>query len=102
MAGRSDVSLRVLLLLGAAGLGLGVVYLALVLASDHTDDRGLTAALGLLVGWSFVGTGLFAWWRRPANGTGLLMVAAGFAWFATGVSAANEDVVFTLGITVDG
>jgi signal transduction histidine kinase len=101
MAGRSDVSLRVLLLLGAAGLGLGVVYLALVLASDHTDDRGLTAALGLLVGWSFVGTGLFAWWRRPANGTGLLMVAAGFAWFATGVTAANDELVHTFGLAVD-
>jgi signal transduction histidine kinase len=97
------VSLRALLLLGAAaGLGLGVLYLALVLTSDHTDDRGLTAALGLLVGWSFVGTGLFAWWRRPENRTGMLMTAAGFAWFATGVSAANDEIVHTLGLTVDG
>ena len=102
MDGSSPVSRRVLLLLGAAGLGLGALYLALVLGSDHTDDRGLTAALGLLVGWSFVGTGLFAWWRRPGNRTGLLMAAAGFAWFATGVSAANDDVVFTIGTTVDG
>jgi signal transduction histidine kinase len=36
-----------------------------VLASDHTDERGLTAALGLLVGWSFVGTGLL---RELARG----------------------------------
>src|SRR5918997_4293287 len=100
MAGRSDVSLRVLLLLGAAGLGLGAVYVALVLASDHTDDRGLTAALGLLVGWSFLGTGLFAWWRRPDNGTGMLMTAAGFAWYAAGVSSANDEIVHTFGLAV--
>jgi signal transduction histidine kinase len=98
----SHVPPRALLLLGAAGLGLGALYLALVLGSDHTDDRGLTAALGLLVGWSFLGTGLFAWWRRPGNRTGMLMMAAGLAWFATGVSAANDDVVFTIGVTVDG
>ena len=98
----SPVSPRTLLLLGAAGLGLGALYLALVLGSDHTDDRGLTAALGLLVGWSFVGTGLFAWWRRPENRTGMLMTAAGFAWFATGVSAANDEVVHTIGLAVDG
>jgi signal transduction histidine kinase len=102
MDGSSPVSPRALLLGAAAGLGLGALYLALVLTSDHTDDRGLTAGLGLLVGWSFVGTGLFAWWRRPGNRTGMLMAAAGFAWFATGVSAANDDLVFTVGVTVDG
>jgi signal transduction histidine kinase len=95
-------SSRALLLTGAVALCCGALYLVLVLTSDHTDDRGLTAALGLLVGWSFAGTGLFAWWRRPENRTGLLMVAAGFAWFATGVSASNDDVVFTIGITLDG
>jgi len=102
MTGPSHVSPRVLLLVGAAGLGFGLLYLALVLGSDHTDDRGLTVALGLLVGWSFVGTGLFAWWRRPENPTGMLMTAAGFAWFATGVSAANDELVHTIGLALDG
>jgi signal transduction histidine kinase len=102
MDGSSPVSRRALLVLGAAGLGFGLLYVPLVLGSEHTDDRGLTAALGLLVGWSFVGTGLFAWWRRPENRTGMLMTAAGFAWFATGVSAANDEVVHTIGLAVDG
>jgi signal transduction histidine kinase len=102
MADSTPASARALLVLGAAGLGLGVLYVGLVLGSDHTDDRGLTAGLGLLVGWSFVGTGLFAWWRRPENRTGMLMIAAGFAWFATGVSAANDELVHTIGITLDG
>jgi signal transduction histidine kinase len=73
-----------------------------VLSSDHVDDRGLETALGLLVGWSFVGTGLFAWWRRPANRTGTLMTAAGFAWFASEISASDDDVLFTIGIALDG
>ena len=72
-----------------------------MLSSDHVDDRGLEAGLGLLVGWSFIGTGLFAWWRRPGNRTGALMVAAGFAWFATGVSASDDDLLFTIGIALD-
>jgi signal transduction histidine kinase len=54
------------------------------------------------VGWSFIGTGLFAWWRRPANRTGLLMTAVGFAWFASEVSASDGDLLFTVGIALDG
>jgi signal transduction histidine kinase len=57
--------------------------------------------VGLLVGWSFIGTGLFAWWRRPANRTGALMTAFGFAWFAQALSAANSDVLFSIGIALD-
>ena len=58
--------------------------------------------MALLVGWSFIGTGLFAWWRRPENRTGLLMCAIGFAWFATSLSASDNDLLFTIGIALDG
>jgi signal transduction histidine kinase len=92
---------RAIALTGAAGLASGLVYAAIVLASDHVHDRGLEAAIGLLVGWSFIGTGLYAWWRRPANRTGALMAGTGFAWFATGVSASDDDLVFTIGIALD-
>jgi signal transduction histidine kinase len=91
-----------LLALGALGFAWGIAHVALSLSSDHVDDRGLTAGLGLLVGWSFIGTGLFAWWRRPANATGLLMVAAGFSWFATELSVSNDDLLYTIGIFMDG
>jgi signal transduction histidine kinase len=92
-----------LALLGLAGAAIvsGAVLFVLVLGSEHEDSRGLTAALGLLVGWSFTGTGLFAWWRRPANRTGALMTAAGFAWFASGLSTADDDVLYTTGLTTD-
>jgi signal transduction histidine kinase len=95
------MSRRALVLMGCAGGAFGLLIAAMTLASDHVDDRGFEAAVTLLVGWSFVGTGLFAWWRRPANGTGALMVAAGFAWFATKLSASDEDLLFTVGIALD-
>jgi signal transduction histidine kinase len=104
IAGRSAAGpahRRTLLVLALAGLAAGLVYLAIVLASDQVDSRGFAAGLGLLVGWSFIGTGLFAWWRRPGNRTGALMAAVGFAWFAAGLADANDDVVHTLGLAVD-
>ena len=46
---------------------------------DHSIAVDLVAVLA--VGWSFAGTGLFAWWRRPGNVVGLLMWLTGFFWF---------------------
>jgi signal transduction histidine kinase len=101
---RRDITRRpllALLALAVAGVGFGLVCLALTLDSNHEDDRALVAVVELLVGWSFVGTGLFAWWRRPANRTGALMTAVGFAWFGQTLSAANSEVPFTIGIALD-
>ena len=92
---------RTLLVLALAGFAAGFAYFAIVLTSELVDDRGFAAALGLLVGWSFVGTGLFAWWRRPGNLTGALMAAVGFAWFAAGLSDANDDLLHTAGLALD-
>jgi hypothetical protein len=80
---------RALIALALAGFVFGLACLGLVLDSSHEEDRGLVAAVDLLVGWSFVGTGLFAWWRRPSSRTGALMTAVGFAWFAQTLSAAD-------------
>lgn len=38
-------------------------------------------ALDTLTGFALVGCGLAAWSSRPRSGAGLLMAAAGFAWF---------------------
>src|SRR3954469_12343523 len=98
---RTRHPLPALLALAAAGLAFGLACLALTLDSNHEDDRALVAVVELLVGWSFIGTGLFAWWRRPANRTGPLMTAVGFAWFGQTLSAANSDLLFTIGIALD-
>ena len=95
------MSRRALVVLGLAAFLCGLLVAAITLRSHHTSDRGFETAVVLLVGWSFAGTGLFAWWRRPGNGTGTLMVAAGFAWFATHLAASDDDLLFTIGIALD-
>ena len=59
--------------------------------------RGAWAAAGLIVGWGFVGAGLFAWTRAPDSSIGPLMVATGFAWFIGLVSASNLPALFIAG-----
>src|SRR3954454_1822294 len=79
----------------------GVVFagfdVALVLTSHHDDQKLFDAILGPVIGLSFIGTGVFAWWRRPLNRFGLLMCAVGYAWFLGGLTLANDRTVHTIG-----
>jgi signal transduction histidine kinase len=88
---------RALWALAAAGFAFGLAVLALILTSDSADPPGAWAAAALVVGWSFIGVGLFAWGRRPDNRVGLLMVATGFAWLVAGSGFSDLPLVFTLG-----
>jgi signal transduction histidine kinase len=92
---------RALIGLAIAGVAIWLVELPMILSSDHVGLRGLYAAVGLFVGWSFIGTGLFAWWRRPANRSGALMVAVGFAFFFKGIEASNNSWLFIVGSVFD-
>jgi hypothetical protein len=56
-----------LVALAGAGLAAGLAFLALVLGSDHTDDRGVAAAVGLLVGWCSSGPGCSRGGGDPAT-----------------------------------
>jgi signal transduction histidine kinase len=91
---------RALLALGAVGFVAGVVPLILALGSDYEESPGLIAVFGPLIGWAFIGTGLFAWWRRPENRFGPLMTAVGFSWCVGGLSAANSPGVFIVGFAL--
>ena len=88
---------RALLLVAAEGLVVGFVALALTLSSDHSDEVPLQAVLGLFIGWSFIGVGLYAWWRRPENRFGVIMTGVGFAWFLGALTSANSSWLFTIG-----
>jgi signal transduction histidine kinase len=89
---------RALLALGVAVIATGLVMLLVILGSDFGVARGADAAFTLTIGWSFALTGLFAWWRRPANRTGALMVAVGYIWLFHGLQASSSPWVFTLGV----
>jgi hypothetical protein len=65
---------------GAGGLILAI-QIVLIGSAEFAPDRGLWIALDIVAGGGFVGVGLFAWWRRPDNRVGALMVATGFTWF---------------------
>jgi signal transduction histidine kinase len=71
--------------------------IVLTLTSDHEEHPGFTVALALFVSMSFVVAGLIGWTRRPANRTGMLMVAVGFGVLATSLWEANYSLPFTLG-----
>src|SRR5919197_1073220 len=88
---------RALLALFALGILFAGLDVALVLASQHEDQKLATAILAPVIGLSFIGTGVFAWWRRPLNRFGLLMTGVGFAWFLAGLAESNNATVFTLG-----
>jgi signal transduction histidine kinase len=81
---------------------IAVVFLALetelIASSDFATDRGLWIALNFVIGGGFVGAGLFAWYRRPDNRVGSLMVATGFAWFISNFAFSDNALPFTLGI----
>jgi signal transduction histidine kinase len=82
---------------GPAAIAAGAVGVALTLTSDHEEHPGFTIALALFVSMSFVLAGLIGWTRRPANRTGVLMVAVGFGILATSLYEANDALPFTLG-----
>jgi len=86
--------------LAALAAGGGVV--AVVLASDHQDAKAVWAVFGPAVGWSFIGTGLYAWRRRPESRTGALMILLGFAWFLFTLSSANSPLVYTFALVTGG
>jgi len=74
------------LAVGVFGGGIAVGIATLRVARDHPgygfagSSDAADAAL-LAAGWALIGCGLASWVRRPASRFGLLLTAAGFAWF---------------------
>jgi signal transduction histidine kinase len=85
-----------------AALACGAAAVALILSSDHEDAKAVWAIFGPAVGWSFIGTGLYAERRRPESRTGTLMVLLGFAWFVSVVGLSDAPLLYSLGLVVGG
>jgi signal transduction histidine kinase len=88
---------RALWALAAVGVVVGLAVLALMITSDLADPAGVWGTAALVVGWSYIGVGLFAWGRRPDNRVGMLMTATGFAWLVSQSGFSDLPLVFTLG-----
>jgi hypothetical protein len=86
------------LAIAAAAVVAGLAVFVLVATGDRVSGRGTWAIFGPLVGWSFVGTGIYAWLRRPESRFGALMTLLGFTWFFTPLATADNPVAFALGL----
>src|SRR6266480_3347645 len=93
---KRDLLIALLALIAGAGAAL------LILGSERERAPvGVSAAVALLVGWAYIGSGLIARRQRPENRLGTVMVCIGFAWFATFLADAGSSLVFTLGTAVE-
>src|SRR4051794_32393363 len=88
---------RALLALFAVGVVFAGLDVAITLISRHEPHKAEVASFQALIGLSFIGVGISAWWRRPLNRFGLLMTAVGFAWFIAGLRESNSAFLFTIG-----
>jgi signal transduction histidine kinase len=86
------------IVLAALAAGAGVIVL--MLDSEHLTAPVVWAVFAPAVGWSFIGTGLYADWRRPENPTGRLMILLGFAWFVFNLQASNSPLPYTIGLVL--
>ena len=89
---------RALAAIALAAVIAGAAAAALIASSDHTPSPAAAIVAGLVISWSFIGAGLYAWWRRPANRFGALMTAVGFTFMLGALTASDHSVVFTIGV----
>src|SRR4051794_15119973 len=87
---------------GAAALACGAVGAPMTVAGARGVHPVVVIVLGLAVGWSFAGVGLYAWWRRPDNRVGVLLTAVGFAWFASALGYSQNPLTHTVGLALSG
>ena len=84
-----------------ARAALWVVGAALGAASATSRSRSATTvnhgfiAFALIIGGSFIATGLVALARRPENRFGLLLYAVGIAWFVGTLATSDNAYVFS-------
>jgi signal transduction histidine kinase len=67
-------------------------------------DSVARAAAELAVGYALIGVGIVSWLRRPGSRWGVLLAAAGIAWFLAewGNPGVGAALIFTIGLTLYG
>jgi signal transduction histidine kinase len=88
---------RALIAIALLGVLLGIALFVIVVTSEVPAAPLLEAFITVLVGWSFIGTGLFAWDHRPANLIGQLMVGVGFGVFVAELTVSDIPLAAALG-----
>jgi hypothetical protein len=88
-------------MLALLGVLAGLAAFAAARHSVREDDPRIAAALALVVGWSFIASGLVAWRHRPGNRLGPVMVMIGFAWLASYLRDLHPPLLFTTGVLLE-
>ena len=91
----------VVLLIALAGVAAAATSVALAIASDRQVDPAVQGGLMAWITLSYVFAGLIAWWRRPHNRLGPLMIATGFGAFLSSITSSNHALPYTIGIVFD-
>jgi signal transduction histidine kinase len=86
-----------LVAIALAGCVAAAFTVASALESDYLTEPGIRAAFAVWVILPYIFGGLIAWWRRPENRFGPLMIAAGFGTFLAFLGWSNVDVLHTIG-----
>jgi signal transduction histidine kinase len=85
----------------AAGVlaGAGVAWIVSHAGSDTFGVPELPFAVPVivLVGWSFIASGLLYWRSRPENHLWAVLIFQGFAWFGSMLPNSSNPVLFTIG-----
>jgi signal transduction histidine kinase len=91
------------LVLVAVGIGGAVATALTAWAVSRSpilvDPKGTSIWRSLVVA-SYVGVGLYTWWRRPRNRLGPLLVGNGFLYAATSFNASGASPAYTLGMVI--
>ena len=91
-------SLRLKLVgLAIAGAALSAASAAIALSNPSSADRATVAVASVMLTAIPVGVGIYAWRREPRNRFGGLLVATGFLWGLTSLSASGNDVIYSVG-----
>src|SRR4051794_4340749 len=90
-----------LVILAVVALAMGIGADLMIRGGDHIPHNQVWAVFNAALGASFVGTGLYAWWRAPANRTGGLLVWVGFTFFLSAFEFSNEPALFLAGQFTD-
>src|SRR5213596_2621851 len=90
--GMRDLGISLLAVFAGVGAALLIVG-----SERERSPVAVSAAVALLVGWAYIGSGLIARRQRPDNRLAAVMVFIGFAWFATFLADAGSSLVFTPG-----
>ena len=88
---------RMTLVVAAAASVAAVAISVAIALSDGTGDQGLVALARALVVGAPLAVGLHTWYTRPGERFGLVLIAAGAAWWVSTLAESSDAWLYTVG-----